>query len=93
MIGNYKCHKVFDHTMSTAFKIKVQTLADPGFPVGGERKPCGGVLPMSNILFAENVCENERIGSRSGGGEISRSSIDKDFTEPSPPRPSSDLWN
>ena len=53
----------------------------------GNANPAGG-LPMSNILFAENVCENERIGSRlrggGGGGEISRSSIGKDFTEPFP---------
>ena len=48
MIGNYKCHKVFDHTMSTAFKIKVQTLADPGFPVGGERNPAGG---FANVQY------------------------------------------
>ena len=39
MIGNYKSHQVFEHTMSTVLKIKVQTLADPGFPVGGQRHP------------------------------------------------------
>ena len=48
------------------FKIKVihewtqihraNTVADPGFPVGGRG-------PSTRALFSENVCENERIGS------------------------------
>ena len=39
-------------------------LADPGFPVAGGRQP-----PM-RTLFGENVCENERIGSRGGGAPV-----------------------
>ena len=34
-------------------------MADPGFPVGGGGSP-------TRVLFGENVCENERIGSRRG---------------------------
>ena len=48
MIGNYKCNEVFEHTMSTVLKIKVQTLADPGFPVDGERQPCRG---FANVQY------------------------------------------
>ena len=36
-------------------------VADPGFPVGG-----GGHGPPTRVLFGENVCKNERIGSRRG---------------------------
>ena len=36
-------------------------VTDPGFPVGGRQLP-------TQALFRENVCENERIGSRWGGG-------------------------
>ena len=32
-------------------------MADPGFPIGGRRPP-------TQAFFGENVCENERIGSR-----------------------------
>ena len=39
------------------------TVADPGFPVGG-----GGPGPPTRVLFGKNVCQNERIGSRRGGG-------------------------
>ena len=42
------------------------TGADPGFPMEG----CGPVLGEHGLpmwaLFGENVCENERIGSRGG---------------------------
>ena len=30
--------------------------------------PLGGRGPPMQVLFAENVCKNERIGSRRGGG-------------------------
>ena len=43
-------------------------MADPGFPVGGGVHPLGGHGPLMWALFGENVCENERIGSRCGGG-------------------------
>ena len=40
-------------------------MADPGFPRGGGRGP---VRAWSSDVgaFGENVCENERIGSRRG---------------------------
>ena len=42
-------------------------MADPGFPVGGRGPVRGrGVGPPMQALFAKNVCENERIGSRGG---------------------------
>ena len=42
-------------------------MADPGFPVGGGGLgPIGGHGPLMQVLFGENVCENERIGSRRG---------------------------
>ena len=47
-------------------KIPHKTVADPGFPVGG-RRPVGGRQPPMHMLFSENVCENERIGSCWGG--------------------------
>ena len=42
-------------------------VADPGFPVEG-RGPVRGQGPPTWPLFAKNVCENKRIGSRGGGG-------------------------
>ena len=42
--------------------------ADPGFPIGGCGPTLGGHGPPTWALFGENVCENERIGSRGGGG-------------------------
>ena len=42
-------------------------MADPGFPVGGGVDPLGGES-LTQALFGKNVCENERIGSRRGGG-------------------------
>ena len=47
------------------------TGADPGFPVGGAWTHFGGGGgrgPLTWVLFSENVCENERIGSHGGGG-------------------------
>ena len=38
------------------------TVADPGFPIGG-RAPVRGCGPLMWVLFGENVCEKERIGS------------------------------
>ena len=38
----------------------VYPVADPGFSFGGHQPP-------TQALFGENVCENERIGSRWGG--------------------------
>ena len=40
------------------FKFKT-SVADPGYPVRGRQHP-------THMLFGENVCENERIGSRGG---------------------------
>ena len=37
-------------------------MVDPGFPVGGVH-PLGGHGPLTWVLFGENVCKNERIGS------------------------------
>ena len=45
----------------------IRAVADPGFPVGG-RRPVGGRQPPTRTLFSENICENERNGSRWGGG-------------------------
>ena len=42
--------------------------ADPGFPVGGPWTRLGRRGPLTWVLFGENVCENERIGSRRGHG-------------------------
>ena len=41
--------------------------ADPGFSVGGADPFSGeGRGPPMRVLFGENVCENEKIGSRWG---------------------------
>ena len=50
---------------------KTQPLSYPsgvgsGFPVGGAWTRFGGRGPPTQVLFSENVCENERIGSRRG---------------------------
>ena len=39
--------------------IQNDAVVDPGFPVEGRGPP-------TPALFAKNVCENERIGSRRG---------------------------
>ena len=45
------------------------SVADPGFSIGGRLHPLGGGAWTSNaVLFGENVCENERIGSHGGLG-------------------------
>ena len=46
-------------------KCKNNSVADLGFPVGrGGMDPLGGGHgPLTRALFAENVCENKRIGS------------------------------
>ena len=41
------------------------SVVDPGFPTGGVG-PLGVRRPPTQVLFGENVCENERIGSRRG---------------------------
>ena len=48
-------------------------VADPGFPVsggGGGAKPFGGHQPPKRALFGENMCNNEKIGSRWGGAPL-----------------------
>ena len=40
-------------------------MADPAFPVGGHG-PIRGCGHLMQMLFGENVCENERIGSHRG---------------------------
>ena len=40
-------------------------VADPGFPLGGHAA-VRGRGPLTWVLFGENVCENERIGSHMG---------------------------
>ena len=49
--------------------VRRYTVADPGFLVGGAWTHWGGGhgLP-TQALFGKNVCQNERIGSCSGGG-------------------------
>ena len=47
-------------------------MVDLGFPIGGRgsiRGVCGPIRghgPPMQALFGDNVCENERIGSRGG---------------------------
>ena len=43
------------------------SVADPGFPVGAACTHEGGCGPPTRVLFTENVCKNERIGSHRGG--------------------------
>ena len=46
-------------------KIEPISGAGPGFPVGVETR-FGGCRPPIQVLFGENVCEIERIGSHGG---------------------------
>ena len=46
---------------------------DPGFPVGGVDLFWGGHGPQTQMLFSENVCENNRIGSH--GGRVSENFV------------------
>ena len=43
------------------------SVADLGFPVEGGVHPLGVCGPLTRVLFGENVCKNERIGSHRGG--------------------------
>ena len=49
--------------------IEVQSVADPGFPVGG------GVDLVRGGVDENFVCQNERIGTR-GGARAGRASLD-----------------
>ena len=61
----YNCSRRF--AISIAMKLgKTLTGADPGFPMVSVTH-LGGHGPPMWVLFGENVSENERIGSRSGG--------------------------
>ena len=42
-------------------------MADPGFPVGGCGPVRGGHGHPIRVLFGENVCKNESIGSHKKG--------------------------
>ena len=44
----------------------LKAVADPGFPIGEAWNHKGGCGPPTRALFGENVCKNERIGSRRG---------------------------
>ena len=59
---NFNCKIVVGSAM-----MNYVTGADPGFPVGG-REPVlgGGRGPPTQVLFVENVCKIERIGSGRG---------------------------
>ena len=46
-------------------ELVVYPVVDPGFPVGGHA-PIRGCGPLTWVLFGENVCKNERIGSHRG---------------------------
>ena len=55
------------NTYATVFTFLAQLSgADPGFPVGGAWTHFGGRGPPMWVLFGENVCQNERIGSHGG---------------------------
>ena len=47
-------------------KTRPDAVADPGFPVRGRAPVRGGHGPPTWVLFGENVCKNERIGSHRG---------------------------
>ena len=49
----------------SAKNYQLNAVADPGFPVGGHA-PIRGHGPLMWMLFGENVCKNERIGSHRG---------------------------
>ena len=46
--------------------LQIESVADPGFPVGGGVDPLGGCEPLMRALFGKNGCKNERIGSHRG---------------------------
>ena len=46
--------------------LQKNAVVDPGFPVGGCAPIGGGRGPPTQVLFSENVCKNERIGSHGG---------------------------
>ena len=43
--------------------LSISPVADPGFPIRGRRRPM-------RALFAEDKCENEKIGYCWGGGGL-----------------------
>ena len=51
-------------------------MADPGFSVGGAEPLGGGHQLLTWVVFGENVCINERIGSRWGGTRRRRPPLD-----------------
>ena len=52
------------------YHLYVLSGADPGFPVwgGGANPRWRGCQPLTQALFGENICKNERIWSCWGGG-------------------------
>ena len=55
---------------------KYMSVADPGFSVGGGRQP------PTRMLFGQNICRNERIGSCWGGAPWIRQCMLKSIHNP-----------
>ena len=49
-----------ESNLLTSIYCLPNAVADPGFPVGGGRRPVGGRQPPAHTLLGKNVCENER---------------------------------
>ena len=59
----------------------LNTVADPGFPMGGHGPTGGGRGPLTWALFDKNVCENERIVSHRGRACAQHTPLDPPMLE------------
>ena len=56
--------------MSINIVILLHTGADPGFPIGGDTNPVGGMPTYDFAKFSEKMHEIEKILGHRGGGHV-----------------------
>ena len=52
---------------NTSIDLRINSVADPGFPIGGCGPSRGGLWTPEALRFKNFTCQNERIWTRRGG--------------------------